>query len=207
MGPGVGANESMTSKGEVAASAGRPLSAVKAPLWPGVVLTAMIVLVACSEQAGGASDKVSDDRAGSASPLDKVVACDLLSDREAARVGPDLESAEETEDGASSGCGWNTRAESEAPLEESISLGIRIRPGEGLDSLASQSGGQQQSATVGDRQAKQANEGGESGTCTIGIAAAGGRVDVISVMISGDTERSCAKAAAVAEIIEPKLPE
>lgn len=207
MGAGVGVNETMTRNGEGAASAACPLSAVKATRWPGVALTAMLVLVACSEQAGEVSDKVSEDRAGSASPLDKVVACDLLSDKEAARIGPDLESAEEPEGSAGSGCGWNTRAESETPLEESISLGIKIRPGEGLDSLASQSGGQEQSATVGSRQAKQISEGGESGTCTVGIAVAGGRVDVISVMISGDTVRSCAKAAAVAEIIEPKLPD
>jgi hypothetical protein len=200
MGAGVGANEG-------AASAARPLSAVKATLWAGVVLAAMLVLVACSEQAGGAGDKAPGDLAGSGSPLEKVVACDLLSDKEAASVGPDLESAEEPEGGASSSCGWNTRAESETPLEDSVSVGIKIRPGEGLDGLASQSGDQEQSTTVGNQQAKRTNEGGESGTCTVGIAVSGGRVDVISVMISGDTNRSCANATAVAKIIEPKLPE
>lgn len=207
MGVGVGANEGVAGQGDVALRARHASPPVKAALLPGIVLTAMLVLVACSEQAGGAGDKVSGDLDGSAGGLDKVVACDLLSDKEAASIGPDLESAEEPEGGASSGCGWNTRADSKTPLEESISLGIKIRPGEGLASLASKSGGQEQSVTVGDRQAKQISEGQESGTCTLGIAVAGGRVDVISVMISGDTERSCVKATAAAEIIGPKLPE
>lgn len=199
MGLGIEGDEMLTDQGEPGKCSEGRSSGAKSALRPisVVAVAAMLLLAGCGDDPGNADEPTS----GGPSPLDSVVACDLLSAEDAATLGPDLESEEQPEDGASSGCGWNTSLDSKSPIEESVSLGIRVRPHQGLSSLRSKAGGEESSTTVGDREAKQISEGGGE-ACILGIAVGDGRVEIIMV-----GERSCAKATDVAQIIEPKLPQ
>ncbi|MGH3467141.1 MAG: DUF3558 domain-containing protein [Thermocrispum sp.] len=138
--------------------------------------------------------------------LEKIKACDLLTDDEAATISKGF-AAEDTGpgSGASSSCGWDTSIDRGIPIDKHISLGINIRPWQSVDEYFVSSTGKVTDGDVEGRKAKQVAENGGEGTCELAFAAEAGRVDV--TVSTKQIERACEIAGEVSTLIEPKLPE
>lgn len=137
--------------------------------------------------------------------LEKINACDLFTDGEAATVSTGFASKDMgAGSGASSGCLWSTSVDRGVPINKHVSMSINIRPWQTVDET-SVSLGKATDGEVGGRKAKQIVEDGGDGTCALVFAAENGRVDIHAT--TKQTERSCEIAGKVSTLIEPRLPE
>jgi hypothetical protein len=180
-----------------------------------VVAAGTLALTGCTDTQTGGPSPVStgpsgtssaaasaSNQSGADSALAAVQPCGLLTTAEAAQFqaqGPgqvdDTSAA-----GSTSACGWHGRSAS----GQSVSFGIDIRAGQGVDEVQA-NGGQLTDGTVNGRTARQLADGN---SCILALkVGAHSRVDV-SVVVVGDTDSTaaCQTASSIANIIEPKLP-
>jgi hypothetical protein len=129
--------------------------------------------------------------------LAEVDPCGLISDNDFAALGRNIrqESASELS------CAWASEGVSS---EEFTAIQIDIRPNQSVDDVKLLTTGKLVEGTIGDRKARKIAADTGEGACIISFAAEAGRVDVLTEAYT--TERGCAVAERVAEIIESKVP-
>lgn len=185
--------------------------------WFGVVVAALLAvpLVACSSQDPGiprASDNTTTTRetgssttskgkpttANVPSPLGNIDPCDLLSDSDRTTLG--VAPGEPKKFAGARGCDWMKSADFGISIGLDHDLGLKD---------GNYQGGTPTPITIGKHEAtKLENMGGGEGGCSIFIGITESSSVHIAATASGrsDTPKACAKALAVAQIIDPKLP-
>lgn len=176
---------------------------------------AVLALASCEDEGGKAlpgGPNTPPSSAPSSAPgqgggeLEKIQACDLLTEQEAATISEGLKAEDlGPRSGSSDSCSWETNGD-DVSIDKYVVFGIDIRPGQTVDDYFVSTTGKVTDGKVGEgRKAKQVAENGGKGSCELTFATENGRVD-IGVSIK-DTERACEIASDVSTLIEPKLPE
>lgn len=146
---------------------------------------------------------------GSSDGLTGLKACSLLVDAEAQQVIPGAGGHEELGEQGGSGtsaCGWTKRVGGNTPGH---SLGITVRPVQGIKDIVLVSGEQMSSTKTSEGRPAviQKNALGDR-SCAVSIAVGVGRVDIFDASQGpgGDTNGACAVVGKVSEYVEPRLP-
>lgn len=184
--------------------------------WFGIAVTALLAgpLVACSSPEPGtprASDntetkgqpttstsKAKPTTSSASSPLDSLDPCELLSDQDVAAFG--VGAGKKKNFAGARGCDWMKSGD--------FGFSIGLNGDRGLKD-ANYQGGTPAPIDIGKHEAtKLENMGGGDGSCSIFIAITDSSLVHITATASGlsDTPKACAKALAVAQLIDPKLP-
>ncbi|MGH3517205.1 MAG: DUF3558 family protein [Haloechinothrix sp.] len=190
---------------------------IRAVLLPILAAAALVLASSCSEEPGtpspndnpGENTQPTAATSGPAgTPLDAIVACDLLSVQDLSQFDVTEPGVDEGALGGSdtSACGWD-RASTDK--HAGASFGIVVRPNQGIDSVVVNSDRTIEDGSFEDRPArilKQQRAAGAS--CMLALAVGNtSRVDVNVVAAGRATlDEVCDTVNEIATIVEPKLP-
>lgn len=174
------------------------------------VIAAALVAAGCTTNQTGQASPTSGQPAASSAPsstasasgLDSVQACSLVTSAEAQQIAPVGNPQEPSTGqlgGASSACGWNAIGNSTAGFE------VDIRPAQTLAEVNVKGGTATSATTTLGHKAMVVRNSEGSGSCVVVVAIGSGRVDFVGTSFN-DTEGACTVAKKLADIVEPKLP-